>query len=98
MAWVLHRLVKWIESIVQAVIFIGIQASGKSTFYHQQFALTHLRINLDMLKTRHRAQRLVETCIEVSQSFVVDNTNPTSDDRQRYIEPAKQKVHQHRFI
>jgi predicted kinase len=79
-----------IKLIVQAIIFVGIQASGKSTFYHQQFALTHLRINLDMLKTRHREKRLVETCIEVSQPFVVDNTNPAPNDRQRYIEPAKQ--------
>lgn len=28
-------------------------------------------------------------CIETSQSFVVDNTNPTAEDRQRYIVPAK---------
>ncbi len=35
---------------MQIMIFVGIQASGKSTFYHQYFANTHLRINLDMLK------------------------------------------------
>jgi predicted kinase len=39
---------------MQAIIFMGIQACGKSTFYHHKFALTHVRINLDMLKTRHR--------------------------------------------
>jgi predicted kinase len=76
---------------VQAIIFIGIQATGKSTFYHQRFSLTHLRINLDMLKTRHRERRLLETCLEIGQPFVVDNTNPTPDDRKRYIEAAKQK-------
>jgi predicted kinase len=43
-----------------------------------------------MLKTRHREQRLFETCLEIQQSFVIDNTNPTRLDRQRYIEPAKQ--------
>jgi len=76
---------------VQAIIFVGVQASGKSTFYHQRLNLTHLRINLDMLKTRHREKRLLETCLEIGQPFVVDNTNPTIEDRKRYIEPAKEK-------
>ena len=39
---------------MQAVIFIGIQGSGKTTFYRDRFFNTHFRINLDMLKTRHR--------------------------------------------
>lgn len=75
---------------MQAIIFIGIQACGKSTFYHHEFGLTHVRINLDMLKTRHREQRMFETCLEIQQRLVIDNTNPTRLDRQRYIEPAKQ--------
>jgi predicted kinase len=75
---------------MQAIIFIGIQACGKSTFYHHQFGLTHVRINLDLLKTRHRERRILETCLEIQQAFVIDNTNPTKVDRQRYIEPAKQ--------
>jgi predicted kinase len=78
-------------SVVQVVIFIGIQASGKSTFYAERFADTHIRINLDMLKTRHREKRLVETCLEIGQPFVIDNTNPTPDDRGKYIISAKEK-------
>lgn len=74
---------------MQAIIFVGIQASGKSTFYSQRFFQTHIRINLDMIKTRHREKRLLETCLEIAQSFVVDNTNPTPEERKRYIEPAK---------
>jgi predicted kinase len=80
-----------VEPAVQAIIFVGIQASGKSTFYSQHFFHTHIRINLDLLKTRHREKRLLETCLEITQSFVIDNTNPTSEDRKRYIEPAKNK-------
>ena len=72
-----------------AIIFVGIQASGKSTFYSEHFFQTHIRINQDMLKTRHREKRLLETCLEITQSFVVDNTNPTPEERKRYIEPAK---------
>jgi predicted kinase len=68
---------------MQAIIFTGIQASGKSTFYRDQFFCSHLRINLDMLKTRHREKRIFETCLEVGQPFVVDNTNPTLEDRNK---------------
>jgi predicted kinase len=75
---------------MQAIIFMGIQATGKSTFYAQRFANTHVRINLDMLKTRHREQRLFETCLEVQQPLAIDNTNPTLEDRQRYLIPVKQ--------
>lgn len=74
---------------MQAVIFIGIQGSGKSSFYKERFFNTHLRINLDMLKTRHRESLLLRACIEMQQPFVVDNTNPTIQERARYIEPAK---------
>ncbi len=74
---------------MEVVILIGIQAVGKSTFYYQRFGDTHIRINLDMLKTRHREQILVDACIAAKQPFVVDNTNTTAADRARYIAPAK---------
>ncbi|AUS99979.1 kinase [Nostoc sp. CENA543] len=74
---------------MEVVIFIGIQGAGKSTFYCHYFFHTHIRINLDMLKTRHREQIFLHACLESKQSFVVDNTNPTVEERQRYIIPAK---------
>ena len=74
---------------MQAVIFIGVQATGKSTFFKERFADTHVRINLDMLKTRHREKLILEACLQAGQSFVVDNTNPTVMDRQRYILPSR---------
>lgn len=41
-----------------AIIFIGIQAGGKSTFYREQFSeLVH--INLDTLKTRKKENKLL---------------------------------------
>ncbi len=36
---------------VQAILFSGIQATGKSSFYRERFFHTHVRINLDMLRT-----------------------------------------------
>lgn len=74
---------------MEAVIFVGIQATGKSSFYRKRFFDTHVRINLDMLKTRHRERLLVRACIEARQPFVVDNTNPSVEERARYIEPAR---------
>ncbi len=74
---------------MQAILFTGIQATGKSTFYKHYFVDTHIRINLDMLKTRLREHILVNACIEAKQPFVVDNTNPSVENRQKYITLAK---------
>jgi len=71
------------------VIFVGAQGSGKSTFFKERFFDTHVRINLDMLRTRARERRLVEACIAAKQRFVVDNTNPTRADRERYVPKAR---------
>lgn len=74
---------------MEAIIFIGIQAVGKSTFYKDNFFKTHMRINLDMLKTRHREDIMLEACIKGQLPFVVDNTNPTVAVRKKYIDLAK---------
>lgn len=74
---------------MEAVIFIGIQATGKSTFYKDKFFKTHIRINLDMLKTRNREDIFLDACIKAKQPFVVDNTNPSIEDRKKYIDIAK---------
>jgi predicted kinase len=75
---------------MQAIIFIGIQASGKSTFFQQRFFHSHLRLNLDMLKRRHREQILLGACLDAKQPFVIDNTNATRADRAKYISAAKE--------
>lgn len=74
---------------MEAVILIGLQGSGKSTFYCERYFATHVRINLDMLKTRRREQILLQACLEAGQPFVVDNTNPTRDVRRNYIAAAR---------
>ena len=72
-----------------AVIIMGIQGSGKSEFYSRYLSDSYVRINLDTLKTRNRERQLLKDCIDVGKDFAVDNTNPTKEDRQRYIVPAK---------
>ena len=67
-----------------AIIFIGIQACGKSTFYRERFSdIVH--INLDTLRTRKKENKLLEECINNGHCFVVDNTNPKREDRVKYI-------------
>lgn len=73
---------------MHAVLLIGIQGAGKSTFFVERFFHTHLRLSLDVLKTRRREALLVAACLGAKQPFVVDNTNVTAEERRRYIEPA----------
>ena len=75
---------------MEAVILIGLQASGKTSFYKEHFFSTHVRISLDLLRTRHREQRFLALCLETRQPFVIDNTNPTVEDRSRYIGVASE--------
>ncbi len=74
---------------MELVIFVGIQASGKSSFFKERFFNTHVRINLDMLKTRNRERILFEACLKAKQPTVIDNTNATVDQRARYILAAR---------
>lgn len=74
---------------MEMILFIGLQATGKSSFFQERFRDTHIRLNLDMLRTRHRERVLFEAMLVAKQPFVVDNTNPTIADRARYIGPAK---------
>jgi len=73
----------------QAIILIGIQASGKTSFYAQKFLKTHIRVSLDMLHTRRKEQMLLNACLSMPHSFVIDNTNLTRDERAKYIAALK---------
>jgi predicted kinase len=74
---------------MEAVIFVGVQGAGKTTFYRERFFDSHLRISLDMLRTRRRERLIFEACLAAQQSFVIDNTNPLPVDRARYVAPAR---------
>lgn len=74
---------------MECIVLMGIQGSGKTSFYTERLSDTHVRVSLDMLRTRHRERLLVAACVEGKTRFVVDNTNPTPEDRARYIEVAR---------
>lgn len=73
---------------MEAILFIGLQGAGKSTFYRERFFHSHLRVSLDLVKTRYRERRLWELCLATRLPFVVDNTNPRATDRAVYITAA----------
>jgi predicted kinase len=74
---------------MEAVVLCGVQGSGKTSLYVARFVETHVRVSLDVLRTRHREEALVRLCLESGQRFVVDNTNATPAERRRYVEPAR---------
>ena len=76
--------------MMEAVIFCGLQGSGKTTLYRDRFMETHVRISMDLLRTRTREADLLAWCLQTRTRFVVDNTNPTAADRARYVAPARE--------
>jgi predicted kinase len=74
---------------MEAIVLCGVQGSGKSTFYRDRFLETHVRVSLDLLRTRRREAAFLQLCLDTRQPFVVDNTNPTPAERRRYVEPAR---------
>ena len=74
----------------KAIIMMGIQASGKSSFCKNKLSEGYVRINLDELNTRNKERLKFCECIANEESIVIDNTNPTKADRQRYIHALKE--------
>ncbi|HEX4499274.1 MAG TPA: ATP-binding protein [Thermoanaerobaculia bacterium] len=74
---------------MEAILFIGLQATGKSSFYKHRFFRTHVRISLDLLRTRNRERLLLEMCLKTGQPFVIDNTNPRREDRSEVLTLAR---------
>jgi predicted kinase len=74
---------------MQLVVLVGLQACGKSSFCRERLYGSHVRLSLDLLKTRHREAILFDACLRAKQAVVLDNTNPTRADRARYIAPAR---------
>jgi predicted kinase len=74
---------------MEAIVLCGVQGSGKTSLYVERFVDTHVRVSLDVLRTRAREEALVHLCLDSHQRFVVDNTNATPADRARYVQSAR---------
>jgi predicted kinase len=77
----------------ELVVFVGLQGSGKTTCYRRRFAATHEHVSKDAWpNARHRQRRqmrLIGEALAAGRSVVVDNTNPTPEDRRPLVEAAR---------
>jgi predicted kinase len=76
------------------VIFIGIPASGKTTFYTKRCAATHAHISKDLWPSsaskESRQARELGPALGAGRSVVVDNTSPLPADRASIIRIARE--------
>lgn len=79
---------------MELIIFIGLQGSGKSTFYRTYLAATHEHVSKDVLgnnKNPNRRQlQLIQRALQAQHSVAVDNTNPTIEVRRPLVELGRQ--------
>jgi|SRR5579883_1292067 predicted kinase len=77
---------------MDVILFCGLQAAGKSTFYRERFSTTHLLISKDLLRNNPRPERrqaeLLHLALQARHSVVIDNTNPAPATRAPLIEIA----------
>jgi predicted kinase len=79
---------------MELAILVGLQASGKSSFYRARFAATHELVSKDLLrnnsKPERRQRQLIEEALAAGRSVVVDNTNATPELRAPLIALGQQ--------
>jgi predicted kinase len=77
----------------ELVVMVGLQGSGKSTWVRRHLAGTHTVVSKDHWpNARHREarqRRLVAGLLDAGASVVVDNTNPSLEDRAALIAAAQ---------
>jgi predicted kinase len=79
--------------MAEVVILVGLQASGKTTFYHQMLAATHEHVTKDAFPNARRPQtrqmRMIEAALDAGRDVAVDNTNPSHEEWQPIIAAAR---------
>ncbi len=78
----------------EAILLIGLQAAGKSTFYRRHFVDTHELLSMDLLPNnrhpRRRLEQLLRESLDAGRSVVLDNTHPTRAERELSIQLARE--------
>ena len=78
---------------MEVAVLIGLQASGKTTFYRSRLAATHTHVSKDNFpRARNRQRRqlsLIAAALADGRNVAVDNTNPSPLEWQPIIEVAK---------
>ncbi|QQQ78256.1 AAA family ATPase [Saccharothrix sp. 6-C] len=70
--------------MTEVAILIGLQASGKTTFYRTSLAGTHAHVSKDAFPNARRRQarqlRLIREALDAGFKVAVDNTNPSAEE------------------
>jgi predicted kinase len=77
----------------ELIVFVGLQGAGKTSFYRVRFASTHDLASKDRFPNNRnparRQRQLVGEALAAGRSVVVDNTNPTVEERAELIALAR---------
>ena len=75
--------------MAEAVILAGLPGAGKTSYFLEHFASTHVHVSRDIQQTPQREAALISECLRNGRSYVVDNTNTTRAARAAYVGAAK---------
>lgn len=89
-----HRKPAFKPSEKDLIIFVGMQGSGKTTTYNEFFRPLGIRmVSRDVCKKKEMVLAKLSGLMEDGQSVVVDNTNPSLEDRQVFFDLAEKYGH-----
>lgn len=75
---------------MELVLLIGLPGAGKSTFFRERFASTHVHVSKDNFPNHKRPEKrqrlLIGEALGEGTSVVVDNTNASPEERASSIE------------
>ena len=81
--------------VAELVILIGLPGAGKTSFYRERFARTHVHVSNDLMRNRRdrrtRQLALIDAALAEGRSVVVDNVNATLADRAVLIEAGRRR-------
>src|SRR5207249_10285625 len=77
----------------ELVILIGLPGAGKTTFYRERFAATHVHVSKYLWPNaagrEARQRRAIDEARAAGASAAGDNTNPSAPDRAALVELAR---------
>lgn len=87
----LERLPRFQPTATQpeAIILIGLQGAGKTTYFEEHFHETHAHASRDVQKTAAAEDRVIGESLRARKSFAIDDTNATRKSRAEHIRKAK---------
>ncbi|MBC6460794.1 ATP-binding protein [Actinomadura sp. HBU206391] len=79
--------------VPEIAVLVGLQGSGKTTFFRDRLAGTHVHVSKDNLGKRRRRQarqmRMIDEALAAGRNVAVDNTNPSREEWDPLIEMAR---------